>query len=382
MRILVALTYYRPHVSGLTIYVQRLSHALVERGHQVTILTSQYERALKRAEEMDGVKVLRAPVSMRVSKGVIMPTIGLMATAQARKHDVLSLHLPQLDAAGIALRGRLFGKPTTVTYHSDLLLPSGIMNRIAGAAVFLANRITGTLADRIIAYTDDFATHSPFLSKYLSKVKVIPPPVEVVPISDQQIKAFRDRYALDGGPMIGMAARLATEEGVEYLLEALPSVRARFPGAQVLFAGQYQDVLGEAAYARRLEPLLRQEGKRWTFLGTLGSAEMAAFFHTCDVTVLPSLNSTETFGLVQIESMICGTPSIASDLPGVRQPVRMTGMGKVVPIGDSIRLADALVEVLGHPERYKGDPEEIKHSFSPAKTAERYEELFQELLSA
>jgi glycosyltransferase involved in cell wall biosynthesis len=338
MKILVALTYYRPHVSGLTIYVQRLSHALVERGHEVTIMTSQYDRMLPRQEVLDGVKILRAPVAFRVSKGVIMPTIGLMATAQARKHDVLSLHLPQLDAAGIALRGRLFNKPTTVTYHSDLLLPPGVMNRLAGWVVEVANRATGALADRVIAYTEDFATHSPYLSRYLSKVEVIPPPVEVAQIPEREIQAFRDRHVTDGGPVIGMAARLASEKGVEYLLEALPRVRQEFPKAQVLFAGQHENVLGEASYAKRLKPLLEREGDRWKFLGTLDSAAMAAFFHTCDVTVLPSLNNTETFGLVQIESMMCGTPSIASNLPGVRQPVTITGMGKVVPIGDATQL--------------------------------------------
>ena len=100
VNILVALTYYRPHVSGLTIYVERLSRALVERGHQVTVLTSQYDRALPRRENLQGVAVVRVPVLMRVSKGVIMPTIGWHATEQVWKNDVISLHLPQLDAAG------------------------------------------------------------------------------------------------------------------------------------------------------------------------------------------------------------------------------------------------------------------------------------------
>jgi hypothetical protein len=42
MRILTALTYYRPHFSGLTIYAERLARALVRRGHSVTVLTAQY----------------------------------------------------------------------------------------------------------------------------------------------------------------------------------------------------------------------------------------------------------------------------------------------------------------------------------------------------
>ncbi len=48
MRILFILTYYRPHVSGLTIYVERLAKALGERGHEVTVLTSRYDRGLPR----------------------------------------------------------------------------------------------------------------------------------------------------------------------------------------------------------------------------------------------------------------------------------------------------------------------------------------------
>ena len=46
MKILIVLTYYRPHISGLTIYAERLAHALVKRGHQVTVLTSRFDPAL------------------------------------------------------------------------------------------------------------------------------------------------------------------------------------------------------------------------------------------------------------------------------------------------------------------------------------------------
>lgn len=75
------------------------------------MLTSQYDRSLPREEIVDGVRIVRAPVAMRVSKGVIMPTFGLLATRLVLSHDVVHLHLPQFDAAGIALRGRLFRKP-------------------------------------------------------------------------------------------------------------------------------------------------------------------------------------------------------------------------------------------------------------------------------
>jgi glycosyltransferase involved in cell wall biosynthesis len=148
----------------------------------------------------------------------------------------------------------------------------------------------------------------------------------------------------------------------------------------VLFAGQYQDVLGEEAYARRLEPLLHQHAAHWDFLGVLSSAELATFYPNCDLVVLPSLNSTESFGLVQVEAMLCGTPSIASNLPGVRQPVTQTGMGKVVPIGDADGLAEAIIAVLRDRPNFIRPRQEIVERFSTTLTADGYESLFEELL--
>ncbi len=379
MKILVALTYYRPHVSGLTVYVQRLSEALVRLGHSVTVLTSQYERSLPRDEVIRGVRIRRVPVLFRISKAVVMPTIGFEATAQVLKHDVLSLHLPQLDAAGIALRGRLFSKPTVLTYHCDLRLPTGIVNRIGDLVVPIANRIAVAACDRVVAYTEDYAEHSPLLAGRMHKVSVILPPVEVAERDEGGLEALRARHVRQAGPVIGMASRLATEKGVEILLKALPHILERHPTTKVLFAGQHEDVLGEAEYARRLAPMLQRYADHWTFLGVLAPREMASFYSMCDVTVLPSLNSTESFGLVQIESMICGTPVVASELPGVRQPIRMTGMGRAARVGDPDALAAAILEVIEDPESYAGDSAGIARRFSPEQTARAYVQLFEEL---
>ena len=69
MKILFILTYYRPHVSGLTIYVERLAKALAERGHTVTVLTSHYTQDLPNEEQMDGVRVVRVPVACPLQQG-------------------------------------------------------------------------------------------------------------------------------------------------------------------------------------------------------------------------------------------------------------------------------------------------------------------------
>ena len=383
MKILVALTYYRPHISGLTIYVERLARTLAQRGHQVTVLTSQYDRQLPRDEVLHGVRVFRVPVWARISKGVLMPTIGYWATKLVREHDVVSLHLPQLDASGIALRGRLMRKPTLLTYHSDLLLPPTPINRLASLVVDFSNHAAGLLSDQLCAYTDDFAQHSRFLSKYLPKVRVITPPVEMPQPTPEAVRAWATQHGLNdnSGPVIGIAARLAAEKGIEYLLQALPKILARYPNIRVLHAGPTAEVIGEADYAHRLAPWFEKYKDRYIFLGTLNMQEMALFFSNCDVNVLPSINSTETFGLVQIEAALCGTPTVASALPGVRIPTKMTGMGLSVPHSDAGALAEGILTVLDNPEQYKREREPIEKMFAPATTAEKYEQLFAELLA-
>lgn len=383
MKILTVLTYYRPHTSGLTIYVERLAKTLVKQGHQVTVLTSQYDKSLEREEICEGVRVVRVPVLFRVSKGVIMPTFGYLAWKLALESDVIHLHLPQFDAAGVALRGRLLRKPTVITYHCDLELPEGLFNRLVNAVVLGMNHLAGIFTHRIGAYTEDFASHSPYLTRFAEKVRVILPPVELPAASPEDVSAFQSEHNPSGRrPVIGMATRFASEKGVEILLDALPKVLAQYPDALVLYAGQYAAVLGEEAYFARLFPVIEQYQARgqWKFLGVLNPTQMSTFYPALDALVVPSLNSTETFGLVQIEAMLNGVPTVASNLPGVRQPPTMTGMGLVVPIGDSDALADALLKIFAHPEKYQGNPEEIARTFAPRTNAQAYEKLYQELM--
>ncbi|MFN8434623.1 MAG: glycosyltransferase family 4 protein [Anaerolineales bacterium] len=383
MKILTVLTYYRPHTSGLTIYAERLAHAFVKRGHQVTVMTTQYDPSLPREEVMDGVKVIRVPVLARVSKGVLAPTFGLVATKLAWEHDVVQMHLPQFDAPGVAFRARLFGKPAVLTYHCDIQLPQGVFNRLVNAVVNFQNHMAGILSNHIVTYTQDYADHSPYLSHYASKLTPILPPVELPDPLPGAVSAFASTHLTqERRPVIGMAARFASEKGVEVLLDAMPAILKKYPKAQVLFAGTYQYVMGEQAYSDRLMPRIHEYevNGNWKFLGNLDPVQMAAYYPNLDVITVPSLNSTEAFGLVQIEAMMNGVPSVPSALPGVRQPVKMHNMGVVSEIGNSESLATAILEVLDHKEKYRGDLPAIKAAYNPDTVAQEYEKLFAKLM--
>jgi glycosyltransferase involved in cell wall biosynthesis len=364
-------------------YAERLAKALVVRGHEVTVMTTQYDMDLPREEMMDGVRVIRVPVAFRVSKGVIAPTFGLVATKLVWEHDVVQMHLPQFDAPGVAFRGRVFGKPSVLTYHCDLNLPTGFFNKIVNSVVHFQNNMAGILANRIVTYTQDYADHSPYLSRYQKKLRTFLPPVELPIVSDDTITAFAKEHKIaERRPVIGMATRFAAEKGVEILLDAMPAILEKHPNAQVLFAGQYQDVFSEQDYADRLMPRIKEyeESGHWTFLGILNPAEMAAFYPALDALVVPSLNATEAFGLVQIEAMLNNVPCVASALPGVRQPVLMHDMGEVAAIGSSDELAEGLLKIFADKEKYRCDTAALAQTYDPDSVAAVYEKMFEELM--
>ncbi len=380
MKILIALTYYRPHISGLTIYVERLARGLARRGHRVTVLTSHYQRNLPYREVMDSVNVIRLPVAFRLSKGVIQPGITFRALALMLQHDIVSVHLPQAEAGALSFLGRIVArKPVVLTYHSDLQLPPGILNRVIDRMVYATNWMAGIFAHRISAYTQDFASHSPFLSRFKNKIVVIPPPIEMPLPRADAVQALKQRYRTNGHVVIGFAARFAEEKGIDYLLNSIPFVRERIPSVKYLLAGPHEQVIGENVMIR-LQPLIDKYRESVEVVGEIPLREMGNFFGACDVLTVPSINSTETFGLVQVEAMLSGCPVVASNLPGVREPIRMTGMGEIAPIKDSRALADAIVQVIQNRSRYVRPREEIAQKFSMDTTLDAYEKLFGELI--
>jgi glycosyltransferase involved in cell wall biosynthesis/SAM-dependent methyltransferase len=384
MRILFALTYYRPYISGVTICVQRLAESLAARGHQVSVLTSRYDDGLPASENMAGVEISRLPVRFWISKGALMKGYVSAAGEMIRRHDVVVMNLPNTPIEALALPrlARAAARPIVALYQCDVVLPPGAFNRVVQAGVGICNRLAARRVDRVATHTDDYARHSRLLRDFPGKVEVTPPPIDVPLVDPLRARDLRLRLGagMDNPRCVGFVARLAAEKGVDTLLKALPMVEAALGPTRLLMVGECDRVIGEGACLRGLAPLIRAQGDRVRLLGVLPPEEMADFYAACDATALPSRNATESFGMVQVESMLCGTPVVASDLPGVRAPVRTTGMGRIVPVGDPRALGEALVDVLSHPERFRRPREEIERHYSMDRTVAAYEELLGSLV--
>lgn len=378
MRILFILTYYRPHVSGLTIYVERLARALAERGHQVTVLTSHYAHDLAFEENLNGVRVVRIPVLFRFSKGVLMPTFVFQAWREIRSHEVVNIHLPQVEAALATGMARLAGHRPVITYHCDLKMPPVWFGPLVDRATYWISRLACQIASAVVTNTADFARYSPLLSRFMHKVQVIPPPITIAEPDRSGIQAIKAQVGLtDNMKAIGFAARFAHEKGADYLINAIPYITAEIPNVRLLFVGP-RDAVGETTW-RDLQDLIQQYTPYLRFLGTLPESQMPNFFAACDVVTVPSINSTESFSMVQVEAFLCGTPVVVSDLPGVRQPVLTTGMGEVVAVADAKALAEGIVKVLQNREKYIKPRSEIQRVYGISQTVEKYETLFARL---
>ena len=375
MKILMALDYYRPNVSGLTLYVEHLAEGLAARGHDVSVLTHRHLPELPAEERENGVRVLRAWVAGRIGKALVSPAILARAVSEIPRCDLLHVHAPLVNAVAFSALAATFRVPLVVTYHCDLQPPAGLVQRLVEVAARASQNFALDRAQRVVTYTEDYARHTPPLADRIDKVEWVLPPVAEPPETGQSESQVRSRYGISGSPVLLFLGRFAEEKGLFHLLDALPRVRSRFPQATLVLAGENKLVPGETV-GERLGPLLADPSSGVVATGAVPPKQIADLFTVADVLVLPSINSTESFGLVQVEAMLKGVPVVASNLPGVRQPARMTGMGEIAPIGDAAGLASQIVRVLESPERYFRPREEIRAMFSTERTLSEYESVY------
>jgi glycosyltransferase involved in cell wall biosynthesis len=344
MKILISASYYSPHISGLTNSAKNLSELLVKNGYMVTVLTTQHHKKLQKKEIVNGVDVIRVPYLFKFHKGFFLPTFLLTAFKAVSQCDQVIINLPQAEGFIVAFLAKLFRKRITTLYVCEVTLSGNIVTNFFEHILRLSHKLTILMSENIVTLTLDFAKHNILLAQKISKVHAILPVINKPKFSSEIDENFKKKIPRKK-IKVGFIGRVSSEKGIEYLLEAIPFLQEEWGDEfVVVLAGSLG--VGESAYMQEIEELIKKYKKYICWIQNLEDTELASFYKSLDVLVLPSINTTEAFGMVQVEAMLMGVPVIASDLPGVRIPIKMTGMGEVVPLRDSKVLAGAIIRVI------------------------------------
>ncbi len=339
MRIAILVCAYPPFMGGIGNAAARHAHTLVELGHDVEVLCPAHGTA-PGTSVVDGVTVHRLrPV---VSHGLSAFLPGL--ARRVRDYDGLLLQYPFFGGAEpAALGARLSNTPYLVYFHMDV-----IWGGVRGAFLRVHRQLGAPWvlrgARQVLVSSFDYAQHSSIAHLKLSNLHELPYSVDTNALTPAPVTAER-RRELGIDPVrpvvlfVGTMSDAGTFKGIDRLLSAMAhgDLSAR---AQVVLVGEGNR---RPEYMRMAAELLPEASYRFT--GGVSDTELRDLYRAAAVTVLPSVTHEEAFGIVLIESMACGTPVVASALPGVRGVIGDEA-GLAVPPGDVPRLARAIGDVL------------------------------------
>jgi glycosyltransferase involved in cell wall biosynthesis len=309
---------------------------------------------------------------------MVTPAFPWAAWQLFNESDVVQIHSPLPEALMVALMCKLQRRPFLMTHHGDLVMPGGFFNQIIQKIGYNFLLNTGRMADKVTSYSQDYANHSHMLRRLKRKLEYVYPPVEFPQPDLGDAANWKIDLGLADRTLIGFAGRWVEEKGFNFLLRAFPMIKARIPNAHLVFAGE-REVVYEDTFAQ-CQPLIEEIREDITFLGLIADHQkMANFYAMCDVFTLPS--RTDMMALVQIEAMLCGTPVVASDIPGARVVVQETGFGQLSPPCDPEGLAEVIANTLENLEAYQPSVSGVRKVFNTERTFEKYESILESIIS-
>lgn len=352
-------------VGGIETAVRSTARGLASRGHDSQVLAA-VERG-RGYPQTDGDVSIRTVGSFGTIQSTPMaPTFPIRLHQEVGDADIVHHHLPNPlgpPSHLIALRGR---HPTVCTYHSDIVRQSTAFQFYRPVLERFLDRV-----DRILATSPVLLEESSVLAPYKSKCEVVPLGIDLTSVD--RTATYPDD--LPDEPLILFVGRLNYYKGLEYLIDAMTSV-----DAHLLVAGE----------GPRREELLHQVENRnltdsITFLGYVPDPALEGLYEAADVFVLPSVEPSEAFGIVQLEAMAHGLPVINTDLPtGVPWVSRDGETGITVPPRDADALSDAIKWIFRHDEQRRvlgmAARERVEAEFTRGQMLDRLETIYEDVL--
>lgn len=324
MKVLHIYKDYYPILGGIENHVGMLARGQAERGLEVTVLVTHPGRGADDTR-VDGVRLIRVRRLMTTASTPL--SVSLFAQVARLSPDITHLHFPYpVGELAHLLLGR--SRKTVITYHSDIVRQRTMLRFYRPLLWQVLRR-----ADRILATSPQYIVSSPFLSRFAAKCTVVPLGVPLGRFDQPDSSEVASLRAKSAGPVLLFVGRLRYYKGLHYLMDALDVVNATL---WVVGSGPMET--DWRAYAASLP-----WNERIVFWGEVSDKLLPAYYHACDVFVLPACERSEAFGAVQIEAMAAGKPVVCTELGTGTSFVNQHGVtGFVVPPRDPAALAEAI----------------------------------------
>lgn len=286
---------YHPVAGGIEGHIRLLCSELAKSGFDVSVLATNTTKITTK-EVLDGVKVVKAGPDLTLARTPISWRLWLEISRT--RADLTHLHFPYpFGELGHLLFGKT--KNLVVTYHSDIVNQRRLLKLYEPFLWKVLQR-----ADRIIATTPKYVESSPYLKRFEDKCAVVPFGIDVSRFQRAPEPATSETRRRYGAPLLLFVGKFRYYKGLQYLIEAMKQIPARLL------------LVGEGPLEASLRSLVRERGleDKVCFVGEVGDDELVAFYHACDVFVLPASHRSEAFGIVQLEAMACGKPVICTEV--------------------------------------------------------------------
>jgi rhamnosyl/mannosyltransferase len=340
MNITMATKYYPPVVGGIESHVRDLSEALVEAGHRVRVISSNTEH--RHVEEViNGVEVIRLPRIIEKAATPITRRYGKVLNYEVRKSDITHFHFPYPWGEFLWLFQSISRDvPFVVTYHTDIVRQK---KALALYRPFLERFLDR--AQLIMASSPQLIEHSPFLNPRTESCRHVDFGLNLDHIANNEAAVERGaklRVALKSArPVVLFTGRLVYYKGVDVLIDSMSFVDAEYV---VVGSGPLKKEMMDRAQSLGVADRLH-------LLGHVSDEDLAAWYHATDVFVLPSVETSEAFGLVQIEAHVAGTPVVSTLLKSGVPYANLDGeTGYSVEVGSAPALAEGINRILGDAE--------------------------------
>ncbi len=376
MKVLFFSSYFYPHISGLTIYPYRIFKHL-SKNHKITVLTFNNSLKIAHPELAEWknlkLKIISLPFLFKISKGFYAPLAKFYFFKYCLKNDVIILNLPNGEGLFLALFAKLFHKKLISIFHCQVTLSHSLINQLINSFLKIIINIQLHLSDHIITNTQDYFENLHLSPTFGKKISYVFPPIQLEKVNSDELKQF---LKVKGGKIwIGYLGRISSEKGIEYLIEAMRTIVAEIHlPIELIFAGQSL-AIHEEKYFQLIKQQLIKSKIIYRFFNKLKDNQISAFYKSLDIFVLPSINTTESFGMAQVEAIISGTPVIATDLPGIRIPLNLSKMGIIVKPKNSSQIKSAILKILKNKQKYSNKQliNNAKQIFDVQKTFNFYD---------